>query len=275
MRQGFIEQAHFHISRTEVVFGNAFVRRNLKGMSKERQAVIPVADLNVGKGRIQAQHHRREGELGFARESKPRCEISDGPYRHDEQAEQRNVGVAIGHGLAPNLDDTDDRNERAQVPEPAGGQVFKLTFTPDQCADEQNHERSGNHFPRRQAPWKVIAAALVILLISALVWRERKFKYLPAGWLWYLGTLVPVIGIIQVGRQAMADRYAYISLLGLFVMAVWSIADFAPRLLLLPESQFALSAMVRCLYAAFSYVQIGYWHGDLRLFFYCFSVSPG
>jgi len=68
------------------------------------------------------------------------------------------------------------------------------------------------------APWKVIAAALVILLISALVWRERKFGYLPAGWFWYLGTLVPVIGIIQVGRQAMADRYAYISLLGLCLL---------------------------------------------------------
>ena len=75
------------------------------------------------------------------------------------------------------------------------------------------------------ALWKVMAAALVILLISALVWRERKFGYLPVGWLWYLGTLVPVIGVVQVGRQAMADRYAYISLLGLIVMAVWSAAD--------------------------------------------------
>jgi tetratricopeptide (TPR) repeat protein len=124
------------------------------------------------------------------------------------------------------------------------------------------------------APWKVIAAALVILLISALVWRERKFKYLPAGWLWYLGTLVPVIGIIQVGRQAMADRYAYISLLGLFVMAVWSIADFAPRLRLSRESQFALAAMVLCLYAAFSYVQIGYWHDSLTLFTHALQVTP-
>src|ERR1700683_5729246 len=137
MRQCFIEQAHFYISRTEVVFGNAVVRSNLKRVSKERQAVMPVADLNVGKGRIQAQHHGREGELGFAVESKPRYEVGYGPHRHDEQAEQRNVSVAIGHSLAPNLDDTDDGNQRAQVPEPPGGQVSELTFAPEQSADEQ------------------------------------------------------------------------------------------------------------------------------------------
>jgi tetratricopeptide (TPR) repeat protein len=72
----------------------------------------------------------------------------------------------------------------------------------------------------------------------------------------------------------MADRYAYISLLGLFVMAVWSIADFAPRLRLSRESQFALAAMVLCLYAAFSYVQIGYWHDSLTLFTHALQVTP-
>jgi tetratricopeptide (TPR) repeat protein len=124
------------------------------------------------------------------------------------------------------------------------------------------------------ALWRVIAAALVILLISALVWRERKSGYLPVGWLWYLGTLVPVIGVVQVGRQAMADRYAYISLLGLFVMAVWSVAEFVPRLRLARASQFALAVTALSLYAACSYVQIGYWHDSFTLFTHALQVTP-
>ncbi len=123
------------------------------------------------------------------------------------------------------------------------------------------------------ALWKVLAAALVLLLISVLVWRERRFGYLPVGWLWYLGTLVPVIGIVQVGRQAMADRYAYISLLGLFVMAVWSSAEFLPRLQLARTSQFALASAALLLYAACSYVQIGYWHDSLTLFTHALQVT--
>jgi tetratricopeptide (TPR) repeat protein len=124
------------------------------------------------------------------------------------------------------------------------------------------------------ALWKVIAAALVLLLISVLVWRERKFGFLPVGWLWYLGTLVPVIGVVQVGRQAMADRYAYISLLGLFVMVVWSVAEFMPRLRLSRTSQLALAAAALSLYAGFSYVQIGYWHDSIALFTHALQVTP-
>ena len=60
-------------------------------------------------------------------------------------------------------------------------------------------------------------------VISALVWRDRASRpYLVTGWLWFLGTLVPVIGLIQVGEQAMADRYAYIPMIGIFLMVVWS-----------------------------------------------------
>ena len=124
------------------------------------------------------------------------------------------------------------------------------------------------------ALWKVFAAALLLLLTTAVVWRERRFAYLPVGWLWYLGTLVPVIGIIQVGRQAMADRYAYISLLGIFVMVVWSAAEFLPRLRLSRPSQFALSSAALFLYAACSYVQIGYWHDSLALFTHALQVTP-
>ena len=79
------------------------------------------------------------------------------------------------------------------------------------------------------AAW-VAGAALVLAGVSALaLYRARKAPYLAFGWLWYLGMLVPVIGIVQVGQQAMADRYSYLPLIGLFVAMVWSAAEIPAR----------------------------------------------
>ncbi len=73
-------------------------------------------------------------------------------------------------------------------------------------------------------------SAFLLIVASALVWRERFTRpYLVTGWLWFLGTLVPVIGIVQVGAQGMADRYAYLPAIGLFLMLVWTIADWADQ----------------------------------------------
>src|SRR5947209_472240 len=72
-----------------------------------------------------------------------------------------------------------------------------------------------------------ICAALMLGTICMLVWRSRRTRhYLSAGWLWYLLTLLPVIGLVQVGGQAMADRYTYVPLIGIFIMIVWGIAPF-------------------------------------------------
>jgi len=76
---------------------------------------------------------------------------------------------------------------------------------------------------------KVVGAALILSGITVVCWQLRERRYLLTGWLWYLGTMVPMIGIVQVGRQAMADRYAYVPFVGLFVMVVWLAADFAQR----------------------------------------------
>jgi protein O-mannosyl-transferase len=70
--------------------------------------------------------------------------------------------------------------------------------------------------------WEVALAALLLLAVSALVLAQRRRRpYLAVGWFWYVGTLVPVIGLVQVGMQAMADRYTYVPLIGLFVILVW------------------------------------------------------
>jgi tetratricopeptide (TPR) repeat protein len=72
-------------------------------------------------------------------------------------------------------------------------------------------------------------AALLLAAVTAVVVWARRRRYLTVGWLWYLGTLVPVIGLVQVGAQAMADRYTYIPLIGLFIAAVWAVGDLTAR----------------------------------------------
>jgi hypothetical protein len=80
--------------------------------------------------------------------------------------------------------------------------------------------------PEGSLPWSdVIAAAVILLAITAAVWRFRQARYLLIGWLFFVITLVPVIGIVQVGRQAMADRYAYIPCIGLLIILAWGLSD--------------------------------------------------
>ena len=73
-------------------------------------------------------------------------------------------------------------------------------------------------------------SALVLVGVTALVVIFRRKRYLPVGWFWFLGTLVPVIGVVQVGDAAMADRYAYIPLIGIFVMIAWGATELGSRM---------------------------------------------
>src|ERR1700687_2718226 len=83
-------------------------------------------------------------------------------------------------------------------------------------------------YPTRLYPaWHVGAALAFLLLVTALVLRTRDPRYLAVGWFWFLGSLVPMIGLVQAGLQAMADRFAYLPFIGLFLMLTWLIADWA------------------------------------------------
>ncbi len=77
-------------------------------------------------------------------------------------------------------------------------------------------------------PWLVAGASVLLLAVTALVIAGRRRRYFLVGWFWFLGTLIPTIGLVQVGGQAMADRYAYLSFIGLFLMICWGVADFQP-----------------------------------------------
>ncbi|HVM50145.1 MAG TPA: tetratricopeptide repeat protein [Candidatus Acidoferrum sp.] len=120
-----------------------------------------------------------------------------------------------------------------------------------------------------------VAGAIVFLVgVTALVvWRAPRAPYLPVGWFWYLGTLVPVIGIVQVGQQSMADRYSYIPLIGLFIMLVWGAAAVCSRW---PAARGALAACgvaAVCACAVLTWRQVEYWHDSASLFQHALAVT--
>lgn len=128
----------------------------------------------------------------------------------------------------------------------------------------------GNSLP----PWQIAVSIPVLLGISVVAWRCRSKRYLGAGWLWYLGTLVPVIGIVQVGYQAMADRYTYIPLLGIFVMIVWGAADVFDRWKV-PLAWRAVPAVLILVSLSWAtHRQIGYWASSYDLWSHTLSVNP-
>ena len=75
------------------------------------------------------------------------------------------------------------------------------------------------------AAWQIAGAAMVLVIITLFFLLQRKKRYLLIGWFWFLGMLVPVIGIVQVGVQASADRYMYLPLIGLSILAAWGARD--------------------------------------------------
>ena len=123
--------------------------------------------------------------------------------------------------------------------------------------------------------WQVGAAIVALAVITVLAARARKYRYLIVGWLWFLIMLIPMIGLVQADVQGMADRYAYTSFIGLFIMVCWGVADFAaerhlPRALLPAVSVVAVLAL-----SVVTWNQVGYWKDDITLWSHSAQVSPG
>jgi len=115
--------------------------------------------------------------------------------------------------------------------------------------------------------WKVAGAFLLLLSITFLAFRAmKKQPYFAVGWLWYLGTLVPVIGMVQVGNQAMADRYTYIPLIGLFIIIAWGITELV-RGWRHKKTVLAISAvLILIVFSATTWAQLRYWKNSIKLF---------
>jgi tetratricopeptide (TPR) repeat protein len=122
--------------------------------------------------------------------------------------------------------------------------------------------------------WQSLLALLGLLFVSAAAFKWRcRFPYLLAGWLWYLGTLVPVIGLVQVGDQALADRYTYVPLIGIFIIAAWALRDFSrakrvPAIIIAPLCVAVLSAL-----AIRTSVQAHTWRDSVTLFKHDIEVA--
>lgn len=123
-------------------------------------------------------------------------------------------------------------------------------------------------------PWKVVVSCLLIAVFTAFVFSaSRRFRYLPVGWLWYLGTMVPVIGLVQVGFHAMADRYAYIPLIGIFLIVSWGIADILERFHVRKALIMLSVGVIVVLLSVFSWRQVQHWQNSVTIFQHALNVT--
>ena len=141
-------------------------------------------------------------------------------------------------------------------------------FWPARLAPMYPHPASLNR-------WHVAAAFLLLLGITTLVIVGRRHRYLPVGWFWFLGTLVPMLGLKQVGAQAMADRYAYLPFIGLFIMICWGVSEWAERrrLSLVWLAGPSIVGLLALMVAA--HIQIGYWSDHVTLWTHTLQVTTG
>jgi tetratricopeptide (TPR) repeat protein len=119
-----------------------------------------------------------------------------------------------------------------------------------------------------------VISAILLLAVTVLVLRfARNRRYLVTGWLWYLGTLVPVIGLVQVGEQALADRYTYITLTGLFIIIAWGLPDLLAKW---PYKKIALTLSALLIILVMSictHFQLRHWRNSLTLFQHALDVT--
>jgi Tfp pilus assembly protein PilF len=128
--------------------------------------------------------------------------------------------------------------------------------------------------PENTLTWTAVAlASLVLAGITVLVWRLRARKYLLMGWLWYLGTMLPMIGFVQTGRQGMADRFMHIPMMGLLFALVWLVADIAAEKHWQKEIPLAIFLLAAAPFAAVTIKQIGYWRDSYTLFGHTLDVT--
>ena len=129
-------------------------------------------------------------------------------------------------------------------------------------------------YPKLLQLWQISGAVLILIAITLMVFlAAKRLQYLTMGWLWYVGTLVPVIGLVQIGGQAMADRYTYIPLIGLFIMVAWGIPTLLSTLLYREKLLIALSTLTLTCFFIVSWTQVGYWQNSLTLYSRAVNVT--
>jgi Tfp pilus assembly protein PilF len=121
--------------------------------------------------------------------------------------------------------------------------------------------------------WQVIAASVFLAAVTALVIVNRRRRYLLVGWFWFLGTLVPMIGLRQVGIQAMADRYAYLSFIGLFIMVCWGVRGWTRQRHISSAALAAVGTVALVALAVMTHRQLAYWDNNVKLWSHAAAVT--
>jgi protein O-mannosyl-transferase len=122
--------------------------------------------------------------------------------------------------------------------------------------------------------WKPVLASALLMVATGYCLLRWQQRYLITGWLWYLGSLVPVIGFVQVGRQAMADRYAYTPFLGIFAIVVWLLAERFSRIPQRSQILAGLAGVFLIFCAGLTWRQTTYWKNSFSLFGHALQVVP-
>jgi tetratricopeptide (TPR) repeat protein len=174
-----------------------------------------------------------------------------------------------------------------QMAQGAGGSVMGLSLLPASARIENAaisyvayigkllwSARLATYYPLQLSPalGDAVASAAILIAISALALYLRRFPYLAVGWFFFLISMVPVIGIVQVGFQGMADRYTYIPAIGLMIAIVWTLADAVQAI---PVARVSLSLAAFCVVVAFSVATVRYlpaWQDSVTLFAHARSV---
>jgi len=130
-------------------------------------------------------------------------------------------------------------------------------------------------YPESVPLWQTLGALVLLIGITVLVvWSFRRQPYLGVGWLWYLGTLIPVSGLMQAGLwPEMADRWAYLPFIGLFIMIAWGVADLAQRWQYRRAGLGLITSVVLAAFMALTWTQIRYWENSVRLFEHALAVN--
>lgn len=123
--------------------------------------------------------------------------------------------------------------------------------------------------------WQVILSAVILIMVTILVCIYfKKHPYLPVGWFWYLGTLLPVIGIIQIADHTMADRYAYVPLIGIFVMIAWGTEQISSKAVYLKRIFMFAAVLIIALFTVAAHNQIKIWTNTFTLFENALKKDP-
>jgi len=129
-------------------------------------------------------------------------------------------------------------------------------------------------YPDHFHPWGVAGAILFLAGVTLLVIRVRhSYPYLTVGWLWYLGTLIPVIGLVQVGMQAMADRYTYVPFVGLFIMIGWGVPDILKGWRYQKIILTVVSSVFLLVFAILTWSQVQWWKSSITLYEHTVRVT--